>query len=206
MSEREVRGDAASMDLRSPVPSDRQLITEYLEGREGAFSKVDGWIRTELSIRFPVLRDDASDLSQTIHEQLLQVLRGEEFRHRSSLKTYIVRITRYKAVDWLRRTHRDRLLEDDSRLKEAAAGEGPYGHLVAREVAETLLNIVMLAPGTCRQLWELAFVQGLGFKEIARRLAIPEGTVKSRMWYCRRRALALLRRLHLTKPARERHP
>ncbi len=200
MSEQEVPADAAKSDRSSPGASDLRLVAQYLEGRRTAFREVDGWIHTELAIRFPILRNDIADLSQTIHQQLLQALGRGEFQRRSSLKTYVVRITRYNAVDWLRRTHRDRLLNDESLLRQAAAGEGPYGHLVAREVAETLRNIVMLAPRTCRQLWGLAFVEGLGFREIARRLAIPEGTVKSRMWYCRRRALALLGRLHPAKP------
>jgi RNA polymerase sigma-70 factor (ECF subfamily) len=179
-----------------PAPgSDRQIIAAYLEGTAAAFREVDGWIRTELAVRFPVLRSDAADLSQSIHEQLLEALRAGSFRHRSALKTYVVRITRYNAVDWLRRTRRDRMLEENSGIERAAPGGGPYRDLVARELAETLLNIVMLAPRTCRQLWELAFVEGLGFREIAARLGIPQGTVKSRMWYCRHRALTLLERL-----------
>lgn len=195
MSEQELRSPRSA--TRSETAStDRRLIAEYLEGHRAAFRRVDVWVRRELSARFPVLRHEQADVSQLTHEKLVLALRHEEFRHRSSLRTWVVRVTRYTAVDWLRRNHRDRFRAGSERLREAVSDEGPYQHLVSREISETLRNIVALAPRTCRELWRLAFVEGLGFRTIALRLSIPEGTVKSRMWYCRRRALQLLGRLH----------
>jgi len=194
MSQRELH--AAGAATRRSSDSDRRLIAEYLEGSRFAFQTVDLWVRHEVTARFPVLRHERADVCQVTHEKLVRALRQGEFHHRSTLRTWVIRITRYTAVDWLRRSHRDQLLEDVSLFPDAAVDPGPYRSLVARELSETLRNILALAPQTCRELWRLAFVDGLGFRDIALRLGIAQGTVKSRMWYCRRRAFQLLGRLH----------
>ena len=60
---------------------------------------------------------------------------------------------------------------------------------------QLLKQILLLVPAVCRQLWRMAYVETLGYAEIARRIDVPPGTVKSRMWYCRKRALALLQEI-----------
>src|SRR5262245_24574838 len=140
MSEPELR-PTRSAKRRSTATTDRRLITEYLEGQRAAFRTVDVWVRQELAVRFPVLRHESADVCQLTHEKLVQALRREEFHHRSSLRTWVVRVTRYTAVDWLRRSHRDRLLEGDLLLREVPSEHGPYHHIVSREIAETLRNI-----------------------------------------------------------------
>jgi len=186
--------DESRRDAAPAEGPEARLIAAHLAGEVGAFGLMDGWIRTELRVRFPILRAESDDLAQAIHARLIEIFRAGEFGRRSTLQTYVVHIARYRAVDRVRRTRRDRLFADPEALDRAVAGEGPCTRLFARERGELLRRILMIAPETCRELWPLALVEGLGFREIARRLEIPEGTVKSRMWYCRRRALALFDR------------
>jgi RNA polymerase sigma factor (sigma-70 family) len=60
---------------------------------------------------------------------------------------------------------------------------------------ELLHELLMTLSPACKELWRLTFLERQGYEEIARRLAIPEGTVKSRMWHCRQKAAAVLARL-----------
>lgn len=187
--------DASRPGRAHPGNPDTGRIAAYLEGEASAFALVDGWIRTEIRVRFPVLRSDADDLAQTVHARLLENLRSGAFQGRSTLETYVVHMTRYRAVDRLRRTRRDPLFTDTDALDRAAGGEGPYARVAAKEKGELLRRILLLAPAACRELWRLVMVDGLAIRDAARRLSIPEGTVKSRLWYCRRRAFALFDRL-----------
>ena len=71
----------------------------------------------------------------------------------------------------------------------------PYGGVQGLEQSRLLREILLLVPAFCRDLWRLAYVEKLSYKEIGKRLALATGTIKSRMWTCRRKALALVRSL-----------
>jgi RNA polymerase sigma-70 factor (ECF subfamily) len=177
---------------------DREVIALYLDGDSRAFENVEAWIRTEIRNGFPVLRDEADDLTQGIHAKLVKALREDRFRHRSSLKTYVVRLARYTCVDRIRARHRAPLFhsrdETDAHTGDPSRSS-PYRRLFRAERHALLLQIVMHAPETCRDLWRLAYVEQLSYQEIGRRLSLPPGTIKSRMWACRKQALRLLERL-----------
>ncbi len=176
---------------QTTIEKDRETIAAYLRDDPGVVESVGQWIRTELRVRFPTLAAEHDDVSQNVHGKLVTIFREGRFRQASSLKTYVVRITRYTAVDALRKKHRTRLLETDN---EAAMNEpSPYGILDRLEIGSLLREIILLAPAFCRDLWRLAYVELLSYHEISRRLALPTGTIKSRMWACRRKALEVLR-------------
>ena len=192
---------------RHPEPgleseSDRRRIESYLAGAEETAREVDGWIRREIEICYPGLRQDLDDLRQVIHGKLLENLRAGRFQYRSTLKTYVGRITHHTAIDTLRARQRERTVTSEWLLQTAASGENPYQALAALE-EDTLLDQVLLrSPASCRDLWRMVFLERLSYEEIAHRLSVPPGTVKSRVWHCRRKALALLERLRRTGVAR----
>ena len=174
--------------------SSRATVSAYLDGQQQAFKAVDQWIRTELNIGFPGLSADVDDLCQTVHGKLIATLRQGTFRHESSLKTFVARVTRYSAVDHIRKTYRDPLwssiLEPDVAVMEG----NPYQSLASLERGQLLRQILMLSSRECKELWHMAFVDQLGYVDIGRRLSISPGTVKSRMSRCRQRLSTLLRR------------
>jgi DNA-directed RNA polymerase specialized sigma24 family protein len=57
-----------------------------------------------------------------------------------------------------------------------------------------LHQAVLALPAGCRELWFLVLVEKLSYEEVGAHLAIPPGTVKSRMFHCRRKLLDLLER------------
>jgi len=145
-----------------------------------------------------VLRDEADDLTQAVHAKLVKALRGNRFRHQSSLKTYVVRLARYTCIDRVRARHRTPLFhsEDESPSRSGnPLRNSPYRRLFLAERRTLLLQIVLLAPEMCRDLWRPAYIEQLSYEEIGRRLSLPSGTIKSRMWSCRRQALRLLEQL-----------
>lgn len=193
------RNDRLSQRERDPrsreATGDREVIVRYLDGDSSTFGTVDAWIRTEIRASFPVLRDEGDDLTQAAHVKLVKALREERFRSHSSLKTYVVRLARYTCVDRIRARHRAPLFslaDESSALDGSVSSDTPYRRLFHAERHALLRQIVMLASARCRDLWWLAYVEQLSYDEIARRLSLPAGTIKSRMWACRQRALGLL--------------
>jgi len=172
---------------------DAARVDGYLVGDAGVFGEVDRWIAIELRHRYPGLSAEHEDLCQTVHEKLLDNLRAGRYEGRSALRTYVTGITHHTAVDRVRQLRRHR--EGLAFLAREAAVDREARPGAERFDVKLLHRVVMALPAACKELWYLTFVESLGYQEIGRRLSIPEGTVKSRMWHCRKKAGAALRRL-----------
>jgi RNA polymerase sigma factor (sigma-70 family) len=187
-----VTGGSAPGGAGPPAP-DRHVIEGYLSGREAEFREVEGWILREIDARYPSLAGEREDLCQQVHEKLLASLRAGRFRHGSSLRTYVTSVVHHTCIDGLRRRYLHRI---DELPADLPAGWGnPYRALEALDGGRILHRVLQLSPEICRRLWRLIFLDGLRYEEIGRRLGIPSGTVKSRVFGCRQRALAIFKRL-----------
>jgi RNA polymerase sigma-70 factor (ECF subfamily) len=94
-----------------------------------------------------------------------------------------------RAVDVVRREDRRRGRPLDE--APAAAGEGTDETAALREQRRTVQAALARLPAEQREALELAYYGGLSQSELAERLGVPLGTVKSRMFA----ALAKLRDL-----------
>jgi RNA polymerase sigma factor (sigma-70 family) len=175
------------------VPADQRLIEGYLEGGEAEFRELDGWIRREIDGRYASLAADREDLGQQVHEKLIVNLRSGRFRHGSSLRTYVISVVHHTCIDALRRRYLHRFEE---MAEDVPAGWGnPYGAAEDRDRVRLLYRVLRLSPEICRRLWRMIFLEELPYREIGKRLGVPTGTVKSRVFACRQKALAIVRRL-----------
>ena len=174
----------------------------YLAGEAAAFAEVDRWVRSDLRRSYPRLGGEFDDLCQTVHEKLLRELREGRFRGEATLRTYVARITHYTAIDRLRELYRERALVTAFGAEQVEASENPYEGSGEADEGRLLHQVMLALPAGCRELWSLVLLDKLSYVEIGQRLAIPPGTVKSRMWHCRRKALAALERLRARAPRR----
>ncbi len=182
-------------DLSEVATEDQRRIEAYLRGDSAAFEEIESWIRGEIRHRYRMLHQELDDLCQVVHGKLLVKLRAAQFRHESSLRTYVSRILHHSCIDRLRRRYRENALLARDRPPLESPAPDPYEALTGVEDWQLLHQAVLLSSAGCRELWNLAFIQGLSYEEIARRLSIPPGTVKSRMWNCRKKAAEALERL-----------
>jgi len=104
-----------------------------------------------------------------------------------ALLPWLLRIARNRAIDRLRRRRRWRLKLDRAK----AFGEVPADRIGPREVNEaaqpgwhvheTVHAALARLPADQREVVRLAYFEGLTHSEIARRLDLPMGTVKTRL-------------------------
>lgn len=180
--------------------ADVRRIESYLNGEADTFAELDGWIRAEIHARHPTLRREIEDLSQAVHERLVKNLRAGKFHQRSSLRTYVTSIAHHVAIDRIRALYRERTIPSEGWTPGRGATPSPYESIAAGEERQLLYQVILRSPPGCRTLWRMIFLERLSYTEIGKRLSIPPGTVKSRMWHCRRKALALLERLRRAGP------
>jgi RNA polymerase sigma-70 factor (ECF subfamily) len=182
-------------EARAGAEADLRLVEDYLAGRAEAFEEIEGWILREIDRRYLWLRSEREDLCQSVHEKLLRNLRSGSFGHRSTLRTYVAALTHHSAIDRLRRIYREARLHPSAGSSLLDPSANPYDAVEQTERTRLLHRVVSMSPQICRSMWKMIFLERLPYGEVARRLGIPAGTVKSRMWHCRRKALALLGRL-----------
>ena len=115
---------------------------------------------------------------------------------RSSVSTWLVLITRSRAIDRLRHLQVvDRTHEGAHRDVPPDAHESPGGveSVLMRERRERVRRELENLPPEQRQVLEMAFYEGLSQSEIAERADLPLGTVKTRTLLAMKKLRSALR-------------
>lgn len=136
-------------------------------------------------MRRPALVEDVLD------ETMLVVWRkARTYNHASRLSTWIFAIAYRQSLKALRR-HGELLdHEDADRLHSPA--QGPDGELQRQQVSARLQAAIAALSADHRAVIELTYYQGYGCREVAAIMRCPVDTVKTRMFYARRRLKSLL--------------
>ena len=159
-----------------------------------------------------VLRDEdlARDAVQDAFLKAYVSLR--RFEGRSSLYTWLYRLTLNVCLDMRRRSKSDRTVEwPETQLEggavaaepvPAAGSEppvaGPDTEVERAEIRRRVGAAIEELPAEARETLILREVDGLSYAEIAETLGIPKGTVMSRLHYARKRVQKLLQASGIT--------
>jgi len=99
-----------------------------------------------------------------------------------SLRTYLVVLARRRAVDLIRsELRRIARQERHHRLAPGRPASSPGDDVLAADMAATIRAAVRALPESQRRVVELAYFEGLSYREVAAAAGIPEGTAKSRI-------------------------
>jgi RNA polymerase sigma-70 factor (ECF subfamily) len=101
-------------------------------------------------------------------------------RAQASVSTWIFRIARNRRIDVFRRTKRPELDPEETMILPAAI-EAPGDRIEAMETEARVREAMRDLPEEQLLLLRLAFYEGLSHREIADKLDVPLGTVKSRI-------------------------
>ena len=163
-------------------PTDEELVVALAAGEDGALAGLyDRYGRVAYGLALRVLRDPAlaQDAVQDAFLAAWRTAVGFDAR-RGSAQTWLLTLVHRRAVDVVRREERRRgdPLED----APAASGEATDESAEVRETRRRVQTALAGLPPEQRRLLELAYYGGLSQSELAERLDLPLGTVKSRMF------------------------
>jgi RNA polymerase sigma-70 factor (ECF subfamily) len=162
------------------------LIQQCLAGDAAAWNDVVGiYFRRVLNLayRFSGNYDDAQDLTQEVFIKLFKAL--DTYDRRSNFHSWMMSVCRNLCIDHYRRRRREeervtREVDPDSLVSDAPIAR-PETELERQDqVALVRAALVRLGP-TVRTAVILRDIHELSYQEIAQRLNLPEGTVKSRI-------------------------
>ena len=163
------------------------LVLRCQTGDESAFRRLlsEFGPRTLRYLR-GIVGDSAEDVQQEVWLTVYQSIAG--LANPRAFRTWLYRTTRHRALDFLRRRHReDELLADFARQLpgEALPPE-------SAEPGEDLLEAVHALPPAQREVCLLRYRDDLSYGEIALVLGCSVGTVRSRLHYAKERLRELV--------------
>lgn len=174
------------MDVRTQTPPDRDRLDALIEaiagGDRNAFAEAFSFYAPRVKAYLMRLNAPAPLAEEIAQEVMLTVWRkaGQFDRTQASASTWIFRIARNRRIDAARRAARPELDGHDPALQPPAA-EPPDDAAHAAGQADRVGAALAGLPESQLVLLRLAFFDGLSHREIARRLDMPLGTVKSRL-------------------------
>jgi RNA polymerase sigma-70 factor (ECF subfamily) len=140
----------------------------------------------------------SADAEEVLQEVFLHVWNntGRYDAARSSVSTWLVLITRSRAIDRLRSRKVVERVHETAHLEDPAADHAsPEGleSVFFRERRQRVKSELDKLPPEQRQVLEMAFYKGLSQTEIADRAGLPLGTVKTRTLLAMKKLRSALR-------------
>jgi RNA polymerase sigma-70 factor, ECF subfamily len=127
-----------------------------------------------------------------LSEVFLDVWRqAVSFEGRASVSTWLFAIARYKALS-ARRRRTDIEWDDDLAFSVADPADGPDLALEKKTRAELMRECLARLSSEHREVIDLVYYHEKSVEEVARIVGIPEATVKTRMFYARKRLAELV--------------
>src|SRR5919112_5907288 len=185
------------------------LIEQCLTGDQQAWDQIvrQNWRKVfNVAYKFVGKHDEAEDLTQDIFLKIFKALAS--FDRRANFQTWIISISRNLCIDHYRSVRKERQTiareVDAGDLQPVSADRGPYAAAEHADLRVLLRQALQLLPATLRTAVVLRDLQELSYQEIADRLGLPEGTVKSRINRGRIELAHQLKRMQENQPVRPR--
>ncbi len=162
------------------------LIQRCLGGDQTAWEDIVRQHRRKvfnIAYKFVGTHDVAEDLTQDIFLRIFTSL--DTFDRRANFQTWLISVSRNLCIDHYRRVRKERETidrdVDANELSPLSHDPGPVAALEQQDRVQLLKEAMSSLPDTLRTAVLMRDIQELTYQEIADKLRLPEGTVKSRI-------------------------
>ena len=174
--------------------TDAELLARYAAGEEQAFRELVDRYKNGLYTFLKRFLNQQELVEDIFQETFLQLFSSRDsFDASRPLRPWLFTIAANKAKDALRKQQRKAAISigtiadaqemsfDDVLNTLTSDSTIPYNHLEKNETNSQVRQIVANMPENLRQILILAYFNKFSYKQMARILSIPIGTVKSRL-------------------------
>jgi RNA polymerase sigma-70 factor (ECF subfamily) len=180
-----------SADLPAIPPSEapreiEAVIQRCLQGDELAWESIVQQYRRKVfnvAYKFVGRHEEAEDLTQDIFIKIFKSL--GTFDRRANFQTWLISVSRNLCIDHYRSVRQERQAIDHqidpNELSPVAHEPGPVAAIEQQDRVLLLREALAALPESLRKAVLMRDIQELTYQEIADKLHLPEGTVKSRI-------------------------
>lgn len=167
--------------------SDRELVDRVARGDRAAVRLL--FMRHHARVYRFVARQTGSEMmaDDIANEVFLELWRqAPAFEGRSEVSTWLLGIARFKALSALRRK-KEEWIDEDAVAAIPDTADSPEVSVMKDDKATALRRMVNALPEEHRSVIDLAYYHAKSVAEIGEILSIPVATVKTRMFYARKK-------------------
>jgi RNA polymerase sigma-70 factor (ECF subfamily) len=182
------------------VAPEKDLVERCRNGQDDAWRElVDRYGPRVYSVayHFTLKREDAEELAQEIFLKIFENL--HRYDGNFPLVAWILSLARNLCIDRYRRKKRERsfrFVSDDAVLPLLQSGQDPAADALRKERTKLLFWALAEIPEELAEILVLRDLDGLAYEEIGQVLALPDGTVKSRLFRARAEVARKIRERH----------
>ncbi|HET9368768.1 MAG TPA: RNA polymerase sigma factor [Vicinamibacterales bacterium] len=185
----------AAPSINAAMPTDPQftsapemdaLIERCLRGDQAAWEQIvrQHWRKVfNLAYKFVGRHDEAEDLTQDIFLKIFKAL--HTFDRRANFQTWLISISRNLCIDHYRSVRKERETMarevDAADLMPVSKERSPHGHVEQVDLRRLIKEALAALPPALAEAVTMRDLQEYSYQEIADKLQLPEGTVKSRI-------------------------
>ena len=167
--------------------SDRDLVARVAGGDRAAVRLL--FVRHHARVyRFVARQTGSESMADDIASEVFLELwkQAPAFEGRSEVSTWLLGIARFKALSALRK-RKEVWIDDDDAAAVPDTADTPEVAVMKEDKATALRGMVNALPEEHRTVIDLAYYHAKSVSEIADILSIPAATVKTRMFYARKK-------------------
>ena len=188
----------SAISIKAPLAAiqtntDEALVAAIAQGDRRAMQVLFG--RHQVKVyRFLVrMTGDAAMADDLVSECFFEVWRkAASFEGRSQVSTWLLGIARFKALSAARRRTEDQLDEFAAETIEDES-DSPETVLAKQDTGAIIRDCLSQLSADHREIIDLVYYHEKSVEEVAEVVGIPCGTVKTRMFYARKRMAELLK-------------
>ena len=173
--------------MNAATETDRALVDRVAKGDRAAVRLL--FMRHHARVYRFVARQTGSEMmaDDIANEVFLELWKqAPGFEGRSEVSTWLLGIARFKALSMLRKKKED-WIDDDDAAQVPDSADTPEVVTMKEDKAAALRRMIDALPEEHRTVIDLAYYHGQSVSEIGEVLDIPVATVKTRMFYARKK-------------------
>ena len=173
--------------------SDEALMARIASGDRDAMRAL--YLRHHVRVHRFVLRvvRNQAIAEDVLSEVFLDVWRqGGSFEGRSAVSTWLLAIARFKALSALRKRPEEEL-DDEGAAAVVDPVDSPEVAVQKKDASDILRDCLNALTPDHREIIDLVYYHERSVEEVAQIVGIPEATVKTRMFYARKKLHSLLK-------------
>lgn len=182
-----LESQAARPVMTGLAASDRELVDRVAKGDRAAVRLL--FMRHHARVyRFVVRQTGSEMLAEDITNEVFLELwkQSAAFEGRSEVSTWLLGIARFKALS-ARRKRQEEQIDEDQAAAVPDSADTPEVTTMKQDKGAALRRFVDALPEEHRTVIDLAYYHGQSVSEIGEVLGIPVATVKTRMFYARKK-------------------
>lgn len=177
-----------------PVDNDFQLVKEFLNGDESAFNKIASKYQKKIYWHARRMLGNHLDADEVTQEILIVIYNKlDTFNFKSSLFTWIYRITSTRSLNFIKKRNVKRyLFLDDENVREIESQTDFVQGVEDKEKLERLNFVLQKLPAKQREVFIMRQFDQLSYEEIAEIKGKSVGTLKANYFHALKKVTELM--------------